>query len=426
MRRLRSTIANCQNGVWGDEPDGIHDVVCIRVADFDRVTFRVNNTSPTLRSIEPKIFATRQLIAGDLLLEKSGGGDNQPVGAVTLYDHALEAVCSNFVARITVAAPHDAQYLTYLHAALYAQRINTRHIKQSTGIQNLDSSSYFREIVALPPASEQRVIASYLDRETSRIDALVAMEQRLIELLKERRTGLITWAVTKGVDANAPMKHSGLGWLGEIPAHWKIRRLKTMAVVQQSTVDKKSVEGEEAVQLCNYTDVYYHERITKDLEFMRATATPQQVRRFSLRAGDVIITKDSESWTDIAVAAVVTDNLPNVLCGYHLAHIRPDDSCDGAFLARAFSAIGPRDQFQIAANGITRFGLSGDAITTGLFAVPPLPEQRTIVAFLNRETERIDALIDKAREAIERLKELRTALISAAVTGRIDVRGGIV
>ena len=190
-------------------------------------------------------------------------------------------------------------------------------------------------------------------------------------------------------------KHSGVEWLVEIPAHWEVRRLKTIASVQLSNVDKKSVEGQESVRLCNYVDVYYNERITGDLDFMAATATAEQVRRFSLHAGDVLITKDSESWTDIAVPAVVAEDLPDVLCGYHLALARPEGDCDGAFLARAFSAIGPRDQFQVAANGITRFGLGGDAIRTGLFAMPPGQEQGAIASFLDRETARIDALVAK-------------------------------
>lgn len=218
----------------------------------------------------------------------------------------------------------------------------------------------------------------------------------------------------------AAYKDSGVEWLGEIPAHWNLRRLKTMAAVQLSNVDKKSVEGQEAVRLCNYTDVYYHERITRDIDFMAATATPDQLRRFALRADDVIITKDSESWTDIAVPAVVAEDLPGVLCGYHLAHVRPKPACHGPFLARAFSAVGPRDQFQVAANGITRFGLGGDAIATGIFAMPPEPEQRGIAAFLDRETARIDALVAKKERLIELLQEERTALITRAVTKGLD------
>lgn len=215
-------------------------------------------------------------------------------------------------------------------------------------------------------------------------------------------------------------KESGVEWLMDIPAHWTLRRLKTLAAVQLSNVDKKSVEGQEIVRLCNYTDVYYHERVTGDLDFMAATATTDQVRRFALRLGDVLITKDSESWTDIAVPAVVAEDLPDVLCGYHLAHIRPKDVCHGPFLARAFGAPGPRDQFRVAANGITRFGLGGDAISTGVFAMPPESEQRTIAWFLDRETARIDALVAKKKRLIALLQEERTARITRAVTKGLD------
>lgn len=213
---------------------------------------------------------------------------------------------------------------------------------------------------------------------------------------------------------------SGVEWLGEMPAHWGLKRLKAVATVQLSNVDKKSEEGQELVSLCNYVDVYYNETITSDLEFMRATATPAQVRRFSLREGDVLITKDSESWRDIAVPAVVVEDLPEVLCGYHLAHIRPEPQLLGTFLARFFSAIGPRDQFSIAANGITRFGLGGEAIRAGLLPVPPVAEQRAIAAFLDRETAKIDNLVASKERLIELLQEKRTALITRAVTRGLD------
>lgn len=211
-------------------------------------------------------------------------------------------------------------------------------------------------------------------------------------------------------------RDSGVEWLREIPKHWKVHRLKTVASVELSSVDKKSVEGQMPVRLCNYLDVYNNEHITPDLEFTPATATADQVRRFALRAGDVLITKDSESWTDIAVPAVVISDLPDVLCGYHLALVRPGFDGDGAFLSRAFSAVGPRDQFQVAANGITRFGLGGDSIRTGLFAVPPLPEQRAIAAFLDRQTAKIDALVARKERLLDLLQERRSALITRAVT----------
>ena len=214
---------------------------------------------------------------------------------------------------------------------------------------------------------------------------------------------------------------SGVEWLGELPAHWEVRRLKTTASVQLSNVDKHSEEGQVPVRLCNYVDVYYNDLITVDLEFMNATATPAQVRRFRLLAGDVVITKDSESWTDIAVPAVVGEDLSDVLCGYHLAHIKPGPGLDGRFLARQFSAIGTRDQFYVAANGITRFGLGGDAICTGLFPIAPIEEQRTIADFLDRETAKIDALVAAKDRLIKLLQEKRTALITRAVTRGLDL-----
>ncbi|MXZ70791.1 MAG: hypothetical protein F4Z04_04690 [Acidobacteria bacterium] len=211
-------------------------------------------------------------------------------------------------------------------------------------------------------------------------------------------------------------RESGVDWLREVPMHWQMKRLKAIAAVQLSNVDKHSEEGQVPVKLCNYVDVYYNDVITAELDFMNATATPDQARRFRLRVGDVVITKDSESWTDIAVPAVVAEDLPDVLCGYHLAHIRPTASLDGRFLARQFAAIGAREQFHVAANGITRFGLGGNAIRDSFFATPPIDEQRAIADFLDRETAKIDALVAKKERLIELLQEKRTALITRAVT----------
>ena len=200
VNRLRATVTGCQNGVWGEEADEVHDVICVRVADFDRVQFRVVLDNPTMRSIDPRSAQTHRLKEEDLLLEKSGGGEKQPVGAVVMYYHSKPAVCSNFVARMPVAEGHHPRYLTYLHATLYAARINTRSIKQNTGIQNLDSESYLNESVGLPSGIEQRAIADFLDRETARIDTLIAKVETAIRHLREFRTALISAAVTGKID----------------------------------------------------------------------------------------------------------------------------------------------------------------------------------------------------------------------------------
>ncbi len=222
VQRLGSSVLGCINGVWGSDPNGSDDLPCVRVADFDRTCLRVRIASPTLRAITPGERNRRVLKAGDLLLEKSGGGDLQPVGVVMLYDHAVSAVCSNFVARMPVAAGFESAYLTYLHSHLYAIRLNVRSIKQTTGIQNLDSSSYLGEAVAFPPLPEQAAIVRFLDHADRRIRRYIRAKQKLIKLLEEQKQAIIHRAVTRGLDPNVRLKPSGVEWLGDVPEHWEV------------------------------------------------------------------------------------------------------------------------------------------------------------------------------------------------------------
>lgn len=214
-------------------------------------------------------------------------------------------------------------------------------------------------------------------------------------------------------------KSSNSRWLGDIPSHWKVKKLKFLAVVQPSNVNKKTVEGEEPVLLCNYTDVYKNEYIDSRLDFMRATATKDEIKKFSVDVGDVIVTKDSETSADIAVPACVAENIEGLLCGYHLTQIKPIDLV-GRYLFRLFQSTGFNAQFTVASNGVTRFGLPQYAIANAFSPVPPIDEQEAIARFLNYKTEQIDALIAKKVALLARLADKRTALISHAVTKGLD------
>lgn len=210
---------------------------------------------------------------------------------------------------------------------------------------------------------------------------------------------------------------SGIDWLGKVPEHWQTRRLKTLARCWVSNVDKVPSDDELPVRLCNYTDVYYHERITPSMPLMETTATVDEIRRFHLEPGDVLITKDSEEWSDIAVPALIAETADDFVCGYHLGITRPKkDELLGEYLLRAFQACAINQQFQVAATGVTRYGLPKSAIGDAWIPFPPPNEQRVIAGFLDRETGKIDMLVDKKRELIEKLKEKRTALISRTVT----------
>lgn len=402
VRRLRSTVTSCQNGIWGDEPDGVHDVACVRVADFDRVAFRVDLTEPTLRSVEPAVVGSRGLRSGDLLLEKSGGGENQPVGAVVTFDHEIPAVCSNFVARVTIADGHEPRYQTYLHGALYGQRINTRHIKQSTGIQNLDSSSYLNELVALPPEAEQRAIAAFLDRETARIDVLVRKREGLIELLQEKRTAIITRGVTKGLDPNVPMKDCGAEFLAEIPTHWELRPLKRVF----SSLDSRRVPLSSEQRAA----------MTKEYPYYGASGVIDLVEGYLFDEPLILVAEDGANLysrsTPLAFVARGKYWVNN-----HAHILKPFDG-DVDYWAHVLGSI----VFDPWISGSAQPKLTSDNLGSIPLPVPPDRERREILRVIHHHVTQLDHLVAKIREAIERVSELRTALISAAVTGKIDVR----
>lgn len=205
-------------------------------------------------------------------------------------------------------------------------------------------------------------------------------------------------------------------WTGPLPDHWGAQKLKHVAKCFASNIDKKSRPSESPVFLCNYTDVYYNDKITDDLEFMRATATEEQIDKFLLRGGDTIVTKDSEDPNDIAVPTFVPKTLPGVICGYHLSVIRPTSTMNPRFLNWAFQATFARSYFTTRSNGLTRYGLGAQGLKEWELPVPTAIEQQQIAAFLDYETAKIDALIEKQQQLIALLGEKRQAVISHAVT----------
>lgn len=215
-----------------------------------------------------------------------------------------------------------------------------------------------------------------------------------------------------------------------MPEHWEVRRLRTVAEMRVSNVDKHTREGEIPVRLCNYVDVYKNDRITQDLPFMSATASPDEIERFRLERDDVLVTKDSETWDDIGVPALVTESADDLLSGYHLALLRPCKGILGAYLALTLQSRGVAYQFHVGANGVTRYGLTHFGIKSVRIPLPPLSEQSVIVRYLDHVDARIRRYVDAKERLIVRagrqiglLQEYRTRLIADVVTGKLDVRG---
>ena len=212
-----------------------------------------------------------------------------------------------------------------------------------------------------------------------------------------------------------------LAWTGQLPDNWEAKPLRSAADYVVSNVDKVPDDDEILVRLCNYTDVYNNEFITPALDFMQATASEAEISRFGLAVDDVIITKDSESWDDIGVPALVRETAGDLVCGYHLARLRPlKNKMNGAFLFRCLQAKPVRVQLELAANGVTRFGIPKSEIGTMRLPVPPLPQQRAIADYLDRETARLDALVAAKERVIGLLAEKRRALITRATTRGLD------
>ncbi|MBV6272251.1 hypothetical protein KVP09_04865 [Alcaligenaceae bacterium CGII-47] len=315
---LKRSVEGCVNGVWGDEPDGQFDVPVIRVADFDRDKSLVALEKLTYRSIPHKDRVSRLIKSGDLLIEKSGGGEKTLVGCTVLFKHDFEAVTSNFVARMRPHEDMHSAFLCYVFDRLYQGRVNYPAIKQTTGIQNLDSEAYLQEYFSFPSHSEQIRIAHFLNYETAKIDALIAEQQRLIELLKEKRQAVISHAVTKGLDPSVPRRDSGVEWLGEVPAHWTICKLNFRYSVELGKMlDEKKITGKYLIPYLRNQDVQWGTINTEDLPEM--DILPSEFDRYTLKVGDLLVCEGG----DVGRAAFWRND--NSVIGYQKAlhRLRP-------------------------------------------------------------------------------------------------------
>lgn len=200
-------------------------------------------------------------------------------------------------------------------------------------------------------------------------------------------------------------KDSGIEWLGKIPEHWGVTKLKKEFQIMPSNVDKKSKESEDTVKLCNYVDVYYNDFIKLNIDFMIATASEHQIKKFQLQNGDVLITKDSEDPFDIAVPALVKETEDKLLCGYHLSMIRTiNNKIHGAFLFWSLMDKAIASQLFREATGVTRWAIASRHIKNSIIAFPPLPEQKAIAAYLDRATAKIDRMIAIKEAQLEKME----------------------
>ena len=407
-------------GIGGTKEDEVPEgISCVRYGDL--------YTSHKFFIQDSRAFITKEraleyspIEYGDVLFAASGETIEE-IGKSAVNLIESQAYCGGDVIRFRPRVDLDARFSGYAIDSPQSQ-YQKSCMGRGITVMHIYANRLKYLWLGLPPIHEQTAIVRYLDHVDERIRRYVSAKERLIALLVEERQAVIHRAVTRGLDPNVRLKPPGVKWLGDVPEHWEVRRLRTVAEMRVSNVDKHVRDDELPVRLCNYVDVYKNDRITQAITFMNATATRDEVIKFRLQRDDVLITKDSETWDDIGVPALVTEPAHDLIAGYHLALLRPYRTMLGQYLSRSLQSKPISCQFHVEAKGVTRYGLSQGGIRSVYIPLPPLPEQTAIVDYLDKTTADIDAAMGRARRQIELLREYRTRLIADVVTGKLDVR----
>jgi type I restriction enzyme S subunit len=324
-----------------------------------------------------------------------------------------------------VIRPNNHLTTSYAAYALRAPFLVERVVANSKGVSfpAINESELATYELAVPPAHEQQEIGAFLDRKTSTIDMLISKKERVMELLQERRNAKITRAVTLGLESNAPMKDSGIEWLGKIPAHWTTKKLKAVSSLQTGLTLGQNYDGASVVtrpylRVANVQDGYL------DLEDITQITLPaSDALRYQLRSGDVLMTEGGD-FDKLGRGHIWDGQIAHCLHQNHIFAVRPShEFLNPHYLALVMRSGYGRAYFTATSKQSTNLASTNSTKLGNLpMPIPDLVEQERIVIELRREMSKIDSLIADVRMAIGKINELRTSLISAAVTGKIDVR----
>jgi type I restriction enzyme S subunit len=316
----------------------------------------------------------------------------------------------------------DKRYIRWL-----LQQFDVAHMKTlGSGVrQTINFSDIANCVCFFSDITEQTQIAAFLDHETAKIDSLIEKQQQLIELLKEKRQAVISHAVTKGLNPDAPMKDSGIEWLGEVPKHWIVLNIqRVLHKIEQGSspvAQNRTPQQEEfgVLKISSVKKGVFHAQESKTLD-----SITQYESRFRVTKGDLLVTR-ANTPSLVADACVVNQepSFPIMMCDL-IYRLVTTDKVDNHFLCMWLLSDFGRMQVEADARGssMTMAKVSQGHIKAWLTVLPPLSEQNEIVAYLEHADKQFSQLTYKAEKAIELMQERRTALISAAVTGKIDVR----
>jgi type I restriction enzyme S subunit len=379
--------------------------------------------SVTMQGIVPQLETAAKTDAGDnrkLVLKDdfviNSRSDRKGSSGVSSYDGS--------VSLISIVMTPRGIHPPFTHHLLRSYPFQEEFYRYGKGIVadlwSTNVSEMRNILIPHAPITEQEKISAFLDHETAKIDALIEKQHRLIELLKEKRQAVISHAVTKGLNPNAPMKDSGVEWLGEVPAHWEIRAVSKLSekITNGYVGPTRDILVAEGVPYIQATHIKKG-KVNFDGAYFVRTAWSNQHSKSILQNGDVLIVQTGAGTGDIGL---VTDAEAGFNC-HALIIVQPNQNVvSGEFLSMLFqSQYGYSVLYSIRTGGMHPHLNCGE-VQYVRFPVPPRVEQAEILAFISSKTKTFDALINSQNTAIELMQERRTALISAAVTGKIDVR----
>lgn len=421
VKPFKWLLGNNDGGVWGDDPTGEGDTFVLRSTD-QTVDGNWKLTDPAPRKLSAKEKASALLVEGDLVVTKSSGSSLH-IGKTTLVtaDIAQQGCCyGNFMQRLRVNAGFTPTLAWYVMNNELARAQMDLLSNSTTGLANLNGTLIGEIILPVSSVAEQIQIARFLDHETGRIDALIEEQQRLVELLKEKRQAVISHAVTKGLDPNATMKDSGVEWLGEVPAHWAVRKLKNLVSVRGGSTPSKEVEHywEGNIPWVSPKDMK-SERIRNSIDHVSDSAIEEGGLNMVERGAVLIVVRGMILIHSVPVAITDVD----VTINQDMKAMSPSAEISSDYLSLMLQGV--RDAvFQYidsSAHGTRK--LEWERFELIDLPIPSRPEQIRIVSFIEKQKRAIDDLTGQAASAINLMKERRSALISSAVTGKIDVRG---
>lgn len=436
---FKRIVESVKNGIWGDEPkQNEDDIPCIRILNFNRNEMEVNIDDLTTRNIP--ILKQRDYILkkGDLLIEKSGGGEKNPVGFVAIYNHDLPAVYANFMAKISLKKNEaKSEYIKYLCSNIYNKRIHLDSVNQTTGIQNLDTETYFKRFIPLPNINEQEKIAKFLDEKTAQFDSIISKKEALIEKLEEAKKSLISEVVTGKVRVvktddgyelverkKEEMKDSGVEWLEDIPNEWDLKRSNYVFKFSKGLSITKENLQDEGIPCINYGEIHSKYGFEVNPKRHKLKCVTEEYFNSNpnalIKYGDFVFADTSEDIQGCGNFSYLNAE-DSIFAGYHTIIARPIKTVSSRYLAYLFDSDDWRIQIRTKVSGIKVFSITQSILKTTKVILPTLSEQKLIVDYLDNKFVSINSIINNMKKQIEKLKEAKQSLISEAVTGKIEI-----